>query len=108
MKKMIVAICLFICISVPAYADRVNTQYFKIQSIGADGNGPVIIQAPSGVLEGCPGNRLQFWIGVSDVNEQGYMTITSMAMAAYMSDKEIMIEYNNSTPSCYAYKLRMK
>ena len=95
-------------VSSQALADRVTTAWFKIQEIGVDGNGPAVVVAPSGVTTNCTNNTLQWYVGVSEMNDYGYNSATSIALAAYMGDKEVKIEYEDSTPSCYAYNIRMR
>ncbi len=94
--------------SLDVSAARVMTNWFKIQEMGADGNGPTLIIAPPGIADNCTDKTLQWAVGISEVTQEGYQSATSIALTAFLAEREIRVEYENATSSCYAYKVRMQ
>ena len=83
LKFTLVSVAVFGSINV--YAERVTTGWFKIQQIQGDSNGPMVIKATSGTANGCYGNGdLSFYVGQSEMNQNGYNLATSLAMTAFM------------------------
>ncbi len=108
MKKIIfLTILMSMFNSSLSYSARVSTGWFKVQEAGSDSNGPFVVFPPQGVADNCSAG-FNWGIGAAELTEDGYKTSISVMLAAFMAGKEIRLDYEDSTPGCYVYRVRVK
>jgi hypothetical protein len=106
MYKVFISVVLVV-ISANANAERVWTGWFETQELWNMHHGAFLVIPPDSIKSAhCPSFRWQENINGSTA--LGVKSALSTITTAFITKREINIEYENSDPNCFSYNVRMR